>query len=129
MATEPMIHTYILDLPFPPSVNSIWRKVGNKMVISAPYHAWKIDANRLGLAQRINKNPMMVGPFEADILLDSAKFGKIDVDNPSKAVLDWTQKMMLVENDKNCRRLLIEWGDTSHGCKLTLRGRITLSTS
>ena len=116
-----------LDLPAPPSTNRLWMraKSGKRQVFTAPaYTAWKREADALigAMAQLRGVKPIL-GPFEATIIL-SEKHTRIDLDN-TKAVLDYAVRCHLVTDDgpKYLRRLLIEWGDAPHGCRLIIKPR------
>lgn len=120
----------VIDLPFPPSVNRLWRssnKDGRSQVYLSPsYVKWKKAADLLmmtgGRGWRSAKIP---GHFAAEIMLCPTK-GRTrgDIDNRVKAVLDYAQRAEIVADDKHCQRLLVEWVDAAmapHGCRLTLR--------
>lgn len=110
-----------IHLPFPPSVNRIWRanKAGRKRVsISPEYEAWKRHADRLSIALGSHRGLRIIkGPFEARIIL---KRQRGDLDNRVKGVLDWAQSRELIADDKHCERLIVEWGEAPHGCRLIL---------
>ena len=124
-----------VDLPFPPSVNQIWRvgrgRISGKRTVyrSPEYLDWVREADMSVMAQRQYPKRKITGPFEAHVIL-SRRHGRGDLDNrASKAVLDWAQSRDLIRNDSDCRRLIAEWGDAEHGCRLTLREVETCSTS
>lgn len=127
----PELITVVLDLPFPPSVNAIWRSVsgprGNVM-LSRAYKEWKKQADLAVIVNKTWRRVCIQGWFEAHIALnaDIGKWG--DIDNRVKAVMDWAQSRALVTNDKNCRRLIVEWvdhADAPEGARLTLRELVT----
>lgn len=116
--------TVTLNLPFPPSVNRIWRR-GKKagMYLSPEYRAWQRNANGYILMQK----PLLriAVPFEAQILLNS-EAGQGDVDNRIKCVLDYAQRIEIIENDKLCIKVTAEWvkpAQAPYGCRLILRER------
>jgi Holliday junction resolvase RusA-like endonuclease len=114
----------VLDLPFPPSVNRLWRagKGGNSRVhLSPAYRAWKDEADALirstaGLrgVSRIN------GLFAAEIVLNVRERAG-DLDNRIKAVLDIAQRYGLIKDDRYLDNLQVCYGDIPRGCRLTLR--------
>lgn len=125
---EPRLIEVALDLPFPPSVNRIWRqsaKAGkNKVRLAGDYIKWKEAADIRVLVNKTWRRVCIHGYFEAHIALNREIGRWGDLDNRIKAVLDWAQSRALVTNDKNCRLLTVEW--TAHafapdGCRLTLR--------
>lgn len=111
-----------VHLPYPPSVNRIWRanKAGKKRVsISPEYDTWRVHADRLAIALGSCKGVKKIfGPFEAHIILRRRRG---DLDNRVKGLLDWAQSRELIQDDANCERLVVEWGEAPHGCRLILK--------
>lgn len=118
----------VIDLPFPPSVNRIWRGVrrdnGHSVMLSPEYRKWKDSADALALLRRTCRDSNRIaGPFEAAILLNM-EAGLGDIDNRIKAVLDWLQSRQVIENDKLCMELSIKWALPElapDGCRVTVR--------
>ena len=117
-----------VDLPFPPSTNRIWRQKRGGVYTAPAYAAWvkNCDAHIL-LARasdpRVKAHYTIMGPCEADILLNIDK-GIGDLDNRLKAVLDFAQRIELIDNDKLIMQLRAAWVKASWapvGCRLTLR--------
>lgn len=112
----------VIDLPMPPSVNRIWRarRAGKARVsISPEYDQWKRHADRLAIATGACRGvKKIMGKFEAQIVLQRQRG---DLDNRVKGVLDWAQSRELTHDDQNCERLVVEWGEAPHGCRLTIR--------
>lgn len=115
---------FVIDLPFPPSVNRLWRssnKDGRSQVYLSPsYVKWKKAADAMP------RPPGFVcGRFEAEIAVCPTKGNpRGDLDNRIKAVLDWSQRVGIIEDDKHCQRLIVEWVDAVRapaGCRLVLR--------
>jgi Holliday junction resolvase RusA-like endonuclease len=117
----------VLDLPYPPSVNKIWRKAafGVGMTSAPEYVNWKAQSDKLVMMLgQLRGRPTIAGSFEARIVVDATKkrgAQRGDLDNKIKACLDAAQRYELIADDKNCERLTIEWGDAPHGCRLILR--------
>ena len=120
----PDLITIVVDLPFPPSVNRIWRSNARSVTLSPEYRRWKDSADMLTIASRVYRRMGHIsGSFEAYIALNVDR-GRGDIDNRIKAVMDWAQSRSLIANDKHCRRLTVEWVDHANapdGCRLTLR--------
>lgn len=118
----------VMDLPFPPSVNRIWRsqKVTgkNNVYLSAEYRSWMRQANSAVLVNGTwRKRVAMPAEFKALILLDRAQRAG-DVDNRIKAVLDWAQRSEIIVDDRLCDEVTARWvvtGEAPHGCRLVLR--------
>jgi Holliday junction resolvase RusA-like endonuclease len=118
----------VIDLPFPPSVNRIWRGVrrdnGRSVMLSPEYRKWKDEADALAMLRRACRDGnRVVGPFEAAILLNM-EAGRGDIDNRIKAVLDWLQSRRVIENDSLCMELSIKWAlpeQAPDGCRVTVK--------
>lgn len=114
----------VLDLPFPPSTNRIWR-VGDhgRNVYRAPkYLKWQADADMAVMAHKQYPRRKIHGPFEIRIALNEQNRG--DGDNRIKAVLDWCQSRDVIRNDSDCRRGEWIWVAPDHapaGARVTLR--------
>ena len=97
-----------LDIPFPPSVNSIWRNVGRKTLASRDYRKWKTEARNMLNAQWICKdNPSWLADrLSVEIYLTPDSHRRWDVDNRVKAVLDALQGTWIAD-DHQVDRLLV----------------------
>lgn len=105
---------YTLTLPFPPSVNHLWRYVGRGKVIRSPdYEAWLKTGDGCVLEQLgipAYRRPIR-GKYLMELTLDVSRWGKVDGDNCLKAVSDLLQRNNIVENDKNAWKTTVLWGD------------------
>lgn len=108
-----------LVLPFPPSVNRIWKIVGSlhhrrRRVIRDPdYESWLNTCDGYVLEQigvRTYRQSIK-GRYNLTLTLCSSRFGRIDQDNCVKAVSDFLQRSHIIENDRWAWRTVIEWGD------------------
>jgi Holliday junction resolvase RusA-like endonuclease len=113
----------VLDLPRPPSVNRMMQKLGNK---SPQVKAWTAEADYQFYAARAARRgtPREIVPvkglFEARFIFQrSSRRG--DIDNRVKPLLDWLQRVGLIENDAMCERLVEEWGQAPLGVRVRLR--------
>jgi crossover junction endodeoxyribonuclease RusA len=115
----------ILDLPFPPSANRIWRSGGGKVYRSNEYVSWMEEADMAVMAVKAYPKRKIAGPFEVEILLSDVGLRRSsDGDNRIKALLDWCQSRDIVRNDSDCRRGFWEWVEPARapkGCRVTLR--------
>ncbi len=109
----------VLDIPIPPSVNDFTSRLGNR---SASVIRWckQADLHYVMAKRDLRK---IVGLFEADVTLSRAHCGSTsDLDNRIKPLFDWLQKRVgLVENDRFCEKLTIQWGRAPLGCIVKLR--------
>ena len=101
-----------LELPYPPSVNGIWRFSGKRAYISKQYAAWKKEADAWFMKQRAEKTigTPIKGAFDVHIAFPTGKRRKnADLDNRIKVVLDALQEFKLIENDSKCETLTATW--------------------
>ncbi len=108
-------------LPWPPSVNIIWRRGRGRTYRNPKYMAWITEAGWVVKSMR-PKPEMIVGPFSATItLIPPNRRG--DMDNRIKVLLDFAQHMRLVENDKLCRDIRVQYGikNQAVGARLVLK--------
>ena len=122
VAQKPL--TIVLDLPFPPSVNHIWRRAGRRVYRAAKYMRWLDAADVMVMAAKQYPRRKIVSHFTAEILLnEDAGYG--DADNRIKAILDWCQSRDVIFDDKDCRELTVKWAaheSAPQGARITLRG-------
>jgi Holliday junction resolvase RusA-like endonuclease len=111
----------VLDLPMPPSVNRIWRRRGGGgMYLAKEYQDWINRANNFLLAQKCKINGRQIkGRFELTLTI-SDRQRRGDLDNRLKTVLDFCQRVNLIENDKHAERIVLEWGNAPEGCRVRL---------
>lgn len=117
---------FVLDLPYPPSVNRIWRsspRAAGKQVYLAPaYKSWKDEANARLMTKRGWMMRRIVGPFSADLALCPPKgHPRGDLDNRIKAVLDFLQQTTVISNDKHCQMICAYWVPGPEGCRVTVK--------
>lgn len=128
MNTDPFVGGIILDLPYPPSVNRIWRASktasGKNVHLAPSYVKWRDEANALLMTKRGWMMHRIAGQFSVELALSPPK-GHIrgDLDNRIKAVLDFLQRATIVANDKHCQSIHAYWGEAPLGCRVTVRPR------
>lgn len=117
--------TVILHLPWPPSVNDSNRagvsKMGKPFVYSSQSkRRFFRDADILVMAQK--PIGFVKGPFTYHLILNrDMRHGNADGDNRGKYVLDYAQKIGLIENDKLAEGGSWSWGHCEHGAMLSIR--------
>lgn len=104
-----------IDLPFPPSVNALWRigktRSGKRfMYRSKPYVSWLRQADGEWMAQK-PRGPFKTidGAFRIQIKLSRPDKRSRDSDNYSKAPQDWLQHAGIIRNDSNSTETRIGW--------------------
>lgn len=103
-----------ITLPSPISTNALWRPVktksGARMTKTPDYRAWKVAA---GWELKAQKPGKVAGYYGLRIQVEDGL--RIDLGNCEKAVSDLLQEHGVIENDKLCRRIEIEWSDAVEG--------------
>lgn len=108
-------------LPFPISMNAIWRGRQRGVYRSPRYQAWSKQAGLAWLEQKpVGTNQRITGTFSAHIVLYPPDKRRRDLDNPVKVVLDFAKHHGLISDDHLCQKLLVEWGVGPTGCRLVL---------
>jgi crossover junction endodeoxyribonuclease RusA len=95
-----------LKLPFPVSVNAIWRAYKGRNIKTERYRIWQRAALNEAMAQR--QTPI-AGPVDVEIMLGRPSKRKMDVDNFCKGPLDILTHMGLIEDDSLIQRLTVSW--------------------
>ena len=112
--------TIAIDLPWGPSLNSIWRKGNNRIYRNPKYIKW---INEAGWLVKLGKHKRIDGQFSATIILNPPTKRRYDMDNQVKVLLDLAQKTNLIEDDYLCRLLIVSYGEADAaplGTKLIL---------
>lgn len=107
--------TSAYDLPCPPSVNRTRRMHGPGARL---LQSWKDRAGMHIIA--MGRRRQIPGPFEARITFGEG--ARLDLDNGVKALIDLARWMRLIVDDdrRYLRRLVVEWGHAPEGCRLEL---------
>ena len=109
-----------LELPFPPSVNTYWRHVGHKVLISAGGRRYRQD---VGTAVLLAGKPKVEGPLALRMWLYPPDLRRRDCDNSLKACLDALQHAGVYDDDNQIVRLTVERRDKVQGGKAVVRIR------
>jgi Holliday junction resolvase RusA-like endonuclease len=108
----------VIALPMPPSLNAIWRYGKGRAFKSKRYVAWLRAADAEFMLHRKEWRALK-GHFRAAVVLNEKKRrSNADCDNRGKAVLDWLQRVGLIENDALCDGVTVEWGEAPEGCRV-----------
>lgn len=96
-------------LPFPPSVNAIWRRVGRKTLLSADARRYRVLVLRW-LLQQFGKVPTLgAEPLAIIIRAKRPDKRRRDLDNLPKAVLDALTHAGVWGDDSQIEQLVICW--------------------
>lgn len=103
-----------LRLPYPPSVNTYWRRVGNRTLLSRRGRAYRRE---VGEALRYLVSEPVKGALEVQARLFPPDRRRRDLDNVAKALLDALEHAGVYRDDYQVRRLLLERGAPIPGGK------------
>lgn len=110
-----------ITLPYPVSVNALYRSVGGRSILSERYRKWKAEAGLTLMAQRPKK---VKGPVSVLVELRPPNKRRRDIDNVGfKAVLDLLVAMQIIEaDDGRCvKEITGRWVETGEPCLVTVR--------
>lgn len=118
---------FVLELPWPPSVNDANRvgknrKTGKPTMFGGPDKLKFIkDADALYLSQKRHVS-FVRGEFTYHVTLNEQMRGPtMDGDNRGKYVLDFLQRVGLIENDKLAHGGSWSWGACEFGCRVIVK--------
>ena len=108
----------ILDLPLPPSVNrTSGLRLGNEHRL---VKAWRKAADAHLMYTRQSRYLRAIdGEVAIEIWWHSPRIG--DIDNRLKHLLDYLQRLRVVEDDSRCRELHVRYGGAHVGCRVRVR--------
>lgn len=100
-------------LPYPPSVNQYWRRVGNKTILSAKARQYRLDVEAVMRASGV------VEGFAEDIAVTITFYPpdnrRRDLDNLPKGLLDALCHAGIYLDDSQVRRLDLRFGEVRPG--------------
>lgn len=97
-----------LTLPFPPSVNRIWRSVGTRVLLSREGRAYRQAVGLAVLQARVQGFGRRKVRVSVMAYMPDAR--RRDIDNLWKAAGDALQACRIMDDDSQIVRLLIEHG-------------------
>ena len=107
-------------LPFPPSVNRLWRFSGPRMYRTKVYTEWADDAVRHLQQQQAPSSPIDY-PVALELAVGRPDARKRDIDNVNKAVLDLLEHVQILENDHHVHDLRSYWSDQVVGVQVIIK--------
>lgn len=101
-------------------MNRIWRRSRHSTYLDPKVKSWKALATAELLRQRVGKRwHTITGSFAVTMTICRKKLRKnADIDNRYKVLGDFAQDVGIIANDKNCIRLVIEFGEAPLGCRV-----------
>lgn len=108
-----------LTIPFPPSMNRLWRaSKGGGVYRSPEYAKWKEHACWEIASQC--RSERLQGPFKLTMLVVPPDKRHRDLDNLLKASLDALAGAGVIANDRHCRWIEARWVEDGAPCTLIL---------
>jgi len=109
-----------LELPFPPSVNHYYRRVGHRTLISREGRAFRRKVCALVAAAGVRP---LIGRLRIEIEVYPPDRRRRDIDNVQKALLDALEHGGAYRDDSQLVKLEIEKCDPVHGGRTLVRIR------
>jgi crossover junction endodeoxyribonuclease RusA len=97
-----------LELPYPPSVNHYWRRVGMRTLISREGRRFRA---RVAAHLSLRRVPRLEGALDVHVTVHPPDRRRRDLDNAMKALLDALAHGGVYEDDGQIDRLEIVRGD------------------
>lgn len=111
----------ILVLPYPPSINALYRAVKGRSILSEAYRNWIKQA---GMEIMLQRPKITLGKVGITISLKAPDKRRRDLDNVGgKAVLDLLVRHSLIEGDDSrfVRALHMQWVEDGHSCVVIIK--------
>ncbi len=96
-----------LTLPYPPSVNSTWRAVNGRVILSKRYRDWILEAGRAVAAQLPAQAPLKHYRLWIDATPPDRRAR--DLDNLIKPTSDLLKRAGVIEDDSKARAIIAMW--------------------
>ncbi|GIW90236.1 MAG: crossover junction endodeoxyribonuclease rusA [Pirellulaceae bacterium] len=112
--------TLEVELPYPPSINHYWRRVGGRTLISREGRRFRQRV--LAILGALGIDPL-AGQLAVDVEIFPPDGRRRDIDNVQKALLDALQHGGAYNDDSQIVRLAIEKREPIEGGKAVVRIR------
>ena len=109
-----------LELPYPPSINHYWRRVGAKTLISKEGRQFRADVEAILFPRRLKP---LTGELIVEVDVYPPDKRRRDIDNVQKSLFDALEYAGVYENDSQIKRLTIERFERVDGGKALVRIR------
>lgn len=107
-------------LPYPPSVNKLWRATkGGGVYKSQEYRDWRKHAEWAVSTQVKGKG--IKGEYTLEILAVKPDKRRRDLGNLEKAISDLLQHVKVIEDDYLCQDIHIAWAKSGPECLIIVR--------
>ena len=120
-AGRPHLFSQTFLLPWPPSVNAIWRVRHGRNIVAAEYRRWRDAAGKELIIQRPRA---FKGPVEVSIRLCAPHNRTWDLDNRVKPLFDLLVNCQVVEGDdhRTIRKYDVATAKGFCGARVTVKG-------
>jgi crossover junction endodeoxyribonuclease RusA len=119
MAEEAITPLYF-ELPYPPSLNGIWRGgKGGRHYLSLKYRQWRDEAGLLAKSQA--KGKRIAGPYAIQIDVVRPDKRRRDLDNLIKVSLDLLANIGVTDDDCECQYIEAKWVEIGPPLRLSVR--------
>src|SRR5277367_5820515 len=117
------MNTLSFELPYPPSVNAIYRHTERGVVLTKAVRAYRLQVGKFALAYSVPRWERSIkGRLWCEIrVCPPTKKRKRDLDNILKAVLDALQHCGVLEDDERIDHLSVTRNDPSGTGKLLVK--------
>lgn len=109
-----------IELPYPPSINHYWRRVGPRTLISREGRRFRQQVIALLAARGVAP---LAGPLAVEVEIFPPDRRRRDIDNIQKALLDALQNGGAYEDDSQIMRLTIVKREPVDGGRTLVRIR------
>jgi crossover junction endodeoxyribonuclease RusA len=105
-----------LELPYPPSVNTYWRSVAGRVLISKAGRMYRaeLDASVFRQLQADDVRPL-AGRLDVSVIVHPPDKRRRDLDNVLKALLDALQHAGIYQDDSQIDKLTVERAEMLKG--------------
>ena len=109
-----------INMPWPPSVNHVWRRVGSKTLLSAEGRKYREAVRQHCLLGRI-AGKRLDGRLSVKILVNPPDKRRRDIDNLTKVPLDALTHAAVWEDDSQIDELYIRRNPVTPGGAITIQ--------
>ena len=106
-----------LNLSYPPSANSIWRRAGKHIHLSKQYTTWKREAGWQVIAQKAGA---IRGPYKIQINAVRPDKRRRDLGNLLKATEDLLVSVGVIDDDSKAEMISMRWVTTGEGIHIRI---------
>ncbi|MEO2031797.1 MAG: RusA family crossover junction endodeoxyribonuclease [Planctomycetaceae bacterium] len=108
------------ELPYPPSINHYWRRVGPRTLISREGRRFRRDVMSILAAMRITP---LTGPLAVEVEVFPPDNRRRDIDNVQKALFDALEHGGAYGDDSQIMKLTIQKGAAVDGGRTLVKIR------